>query len=97
MNTTFNEVPNFNWDFEAMLSLPEYWQDFRPATASVHVPVLYFHGLHDWMTGPQHYCGALFPDVLLWSSDVGHMPFLENKKDLEQSIACYCEKNAFSV
>ncbi len=89
LSATFGEVPDFNWDFEAMLSMLDYWQDFRPATAQVKVPVLYFHGLRDWMTGPEHYLGARFPLLLLWGSDVGHMPFLENKADLERAIVHY--------
>jgi proline iminopeptidase len=29
---------------------------------------------------------------MLWGSDVGHVPFLENKVDLEKAIASYQKK-----
>jgi proline iminopeptidase len=33
--------------------------------------------------------------MMLWGSDVGHMPFLENKEDLERAIAAYIDKYGF--
>jgi proline iminopeptidase len=95
MNATFGEVPNFNWDYEVMLTVSDYWQDFKPATADVPVPVLFFYGQRDWMTGPEHYRGLKFPSLLLWGSDVAHMPFMENKPDLERAIAAYRQKTGF--
>ncbi len=95
MNATFSELPDFNWDYEVMLTVSDYWQDFKPATAAVQVPVLFFYGQRDWMTGPEHYRGVNFPSLLLWGSDVAHMPFMENKPDLEQAITAYRQKTGF--
>jgi proline iminopeptidase len=78
-----------------MLALPDYWQNFKPYAARVEAPVLFFYGRRDWMTGPEHYRGADFPNLLLWGSDVAHMPFMENKPDLDRAIAAYRQRYAF--
>ncbi len=33
--------------------------------------------------------------MMLWGSDVGHMPFLENIPDLEKAITSFVERNGF--
>ena len=47
------------------------------------------------MCGPTSHEGLKFPHMMLWGSDVGHMPFLENKEDLEKAIVAYLEKYRF--
>jgi proline iminopeptidase len=44
------------------------------------------------MAGPAIYKGVHFPEMMLWGSEVGHMPFLENKADLEKAIVSYQKK-----
>lgn len=47
------------------------------------------------MAGPEHYQGMHFPEMMLRGSDVVHMPFMENKPDLERAIASYQQKYRF--
>ncbi len=90
MNATFNEVPNWNWDFgNAAMSIAEYQQNFKPGTAEVQVPVLFFYGKQDWMVGPEHYRGVNFPKLLLWESPAGHVPFMEDEEGLTQAIDAF--------
>jgi proline iminopeptidase len=90
MNATFADIPHWNHDLERMFArFPEYFQDYRTGAPAVKVPVLFFYGRTDWMVGPEHYKGVHFPHMLLWGSDVGHIPFIENKADLEKAIIEY--------
>lgn len=87
MNATFSEIPNWNNDFAGIgLSHCDYLVDFKPYTAKIEIPVLFFYGTRDWNVGPEHYKGVKFPNMLLWKSDVGHVPFLEKKDDLEKAM-----------
>ncbi len=96
MNATYGEVPHWNNDFSSVaLTIDDYWKDFRKNTPDIKIPVLFFYGRTDWMVGPEHYKGVKFPDMILWGSDVGHMPFLENKTDLERAINSYAAKYKF--
>jgi len=96
MNETYYAFETWNNDqSEKILELPDYWTDFRPLTSAVNQPVLFFYGKTDWAIGPEHYKGMLFPNMQLWGSDVGHMPFLENKADLVNAIESFCAQNKF--
>lgn len=87
MNDSFNEIPNWNHTFSGIgISHKDYQKNFKVYTSSIKKPVLFFYGEYDWSIGPEHYKGVNFPNMLLWKSKVGHMPFMENKKDLEKSI-----------
>ncbi len=93
MNSTYGEVSNWNWDFgNNAMEIGDYWVDFKKSTGDMNMPVLFFYGTKDWMIGPKHYEGVKFPKMLLWGSEVGHMPFLENKADLEKAILRYLKK-----
>lgn len=93
MNETFAEIPDWNWDFgNNAMNVKDYWADFLKETCNVKIPVLFFYGKNDWMVGPEHYRGVKFPDMMLWGSDAGHMPFLENKDDMMQAISSYRQK-----
>ena len=97
MNRSFQEIPDFNNDFSGEFrSFPEYFRDYRPATAGVEIPVLFFYGKTDWSVGPRHYRKVRFPNMILWGSDVGHMPFLENGEDMQKAILAFLEKNGLS-
>jgi proline iminopeptidase len=96
MNDTYSHFQSWNGDqSENILDDRGYWQDFSIHTAEVKQPVLFYYGKADWAVGPDHYTRAAFPNMLLWGSDVGHMPFLENIPDLEKAITSFAEKYGF--
>jgi len=93
MNRTFSEIPDWNWEFgNTAMTMNDYTGDFQKETGKIKVPVLFFYGKQDWMVGPEHYKGVKFPNMMLWGSDVGHMPFIENKDDLMKAISSYQRK-----
>ena len=96
MNKSFEEIP-FNHEFENLSIPPEYLEDFKHLTPEMGMPVLFFYGKTDWMVGPEHYKGVEFPEMILWGSNVGHVPFMENKEDLEKAIITYVNKYDESV
>ncbi|MBS3993019.1 MAG: alpha/beta hydrolase [Bacteroidetes bacterium] len=90
INATYSEIENWNGDFgNYALEIQDYWSDFKKNTPQLKMPVLFFYGTKDWMMGPKHYKGVKFPNMLLYKSNVGHMPFLENKSDLLKAIKKY--------
>lgn len=96
MDDTYKDIPNWNHNFSSKaLDCQDYWKDFRPETSKVKLPVLVFYGTRDWLVGPDHYKGLNFPNRLLWKSEVGHMPFMEAKEDLEKAIKSYLETYKF--
>lgn len=96
MNKTYEALSNFNFDFgNAAMQNVEYWRNFKLLTSRMEMPVLFFYGTSDWMVGPEHFKGVDFPNILLWESEVGHIPFQENKEDLQKAILAYSEKNKF--
>jgi proline iminopeptidase len=96
MNKTYHEIPDWNNDFSSVaLTLGDYLKDYRKNTSNINVPVLFFYGKTDWSIGPDHYKGIHFPEIILWGSDVGHFPFLENKADLGKAIERYLVKYKF--
>ncbi|MCP9200728.1 alpha/beta hydrolase [Gramella sp. GC03-9] len=97
MNATWAEVENWNYDFgNSALSYDAYWKDYSVLSKTITVPVLFFYGRTDYMVGPEHYKLVQFPNMMLWGSDVGHVPFLENTEDLKKAILAYREKFSFS-
>lgn len=93
MNETFNEIPNWNYDFAGIgLNHEDYLKNFKVYTADIKIPVLFFYGEYDWTIGPEHYKGVNFPNMYLWKSKVGHVPFMENKKDIEKAIDKFFKK-----
>lgn len=93
INSTYSEIENWNGDFgNKAMGIQDYWVDFRTFTPQLKMPVLFFYGTKDWMIGPKHYKGVKFPNMLLYKSKVGHMPFLENKYDLLKAISKYQKK-----
>jgi proline iminopeptidase len=96
MNDTYSHFQSWNGDqSENILDVSDYWQDFTVHTSEVMQPVLFYYGKTDWAIGPDHYRRAAFPDMLLWGSDTGHMPFLENTPDLQRAIITFTEKYGF--
>jgi len=93
MDASFDDIPDWNKDQEnKLLDAKEYWQDFAPLSASIQAPVLFFYGTSDWMVGPNHYKLARFPNLLLWPSKVGHVPFLEAPADVGRAISAYQQR-----
>ncbi len=96
MDASYDEIKNWNYDLgNNGLSVKEYWIDFKPLAMNMKMPVLFFTGNSDWMAGPENYKGVHFPNMLLYKSDVGHIPFIENKGDLENAIIQYIKKYQF--
>jgi proline iminopeptidase len=90
MNASFAEIPNWNWDFgNVAMEISDYHQDFRPYTRQLQMPVMFYYGEFDWMVGPEHYKGVHFPVMMLWESQVGHMPFMESQEDLIRAISIW--------
>jgi len=86
MAASFDEIPNWNHDQENKLNFNDYLADLTAATPGLKMPVLFFYGKTDWAVGRSQYKYVHFPNQLLWGSDVGHVPFLENPADLEKAI-----------
>lgn len=87
------EIDNFNYDLgKYAMNYPDYWEDFKPLTANMYMPVLYFYGKTDYMVGPEHYKTLEFSNLMLWESNGGHVPFIEDKEDLEKAILAYLRK-----
>jgi proline iminopeptidase len=96
MDATFDEIPHFNHDFEqAPVDRKDYWVDYRPAAKTMKMPILFFYGRTDYRVGPEHCRGVHFPNMLLIGSNVGHVPSLENKADLEKAITRYRQRYGF--
>jgi len=93
MNETYSGFPSWNGDqSEKIMEVDDYWCDFSQRSPGVKQPVLFYYGKTDWAIGPEHYKKASFPEMILWAGDAGHMPFLENKKDLEKAIENYISR-----
>lgn len=96
MNATYAGFKNWNYDFgSTAMGIDDYWKNFKPLTSKVKVPVLFFYGTKDWMVGPKHYRGVNFPEMMLWKNDGGHIPFQENKEDLQEAILTFAEEYGF--
>ena len=90
---TYHAFPQLNNDFtKAALKLPDYLVNFKIYSYKINIPVLFFYGQTDWTTGPDHHKGIDFPYMVKWPSDVGHMPFIENKEDVEAAIVAYLKR-----
>ena len=93
MEGTYWNIKSWNNDqSEYILTVPEYWNDYRQFCPKINQPVLFHYGTTDWSVGPEHYKGVKFPNMLLWGSEVGHMPFMENKADLEKAIVEFIKR-----
>lgn len=90
------EIENYNYDLSNnVMNYPDYWEDFKPLTANLQMPVLYFYGKTDYMVGPEHYKTLNFPNLMLWESNGGHVPFIEDKENLEKAVLAYLKKHSF--
>ena len=74
---------------DIVLTIDDYWQDFRLLTSDVSVPVLFFFGRFDHSVGPDFYKGVHFPNAIIVGADCGHFPFLEAPEDLHQALQCF--------
>lgn len=93
MNNTFGDIPDWNWrQGSQIMEVEDYHKNFKPFTVQLSMPVLFFYGKTDWMIGPDHYQGIAFPELLLWGSPVGHMPFMENRTDLLKALDTFMQK-----
>lgn len=78
-------------DGEKALFIDDYWEDFRPLTQKVNVPVLYLYGTQDYAVGPGHYKGLNFPKSIIRGADCGHIIFLEEPTLFANSLDEYLE------
>lgn len=76
---------------EKALFINDYWEDFRPLTQKVNVPILYLYGTQDYAVGPNHYKGLNFPNAIIRGADCGHMIFLEEPALFANSLDEYLE------
>lgn len=96
MDSVMEEIKNHNYDFSnAVMKLEEYFGNFKPLAAELQFPVLYFYGEKDWMIGPEHFKNLNFPNLLLWNNKGGHIPFIEEREDLQNAILKYMSTNNF--
>ena len=97
MDATYSGFENWNYDFgNAAWDFEDYWRNFLPQSQEVNIPVLFYYGTTDWMVGPEHYKKINFPNMLLWESNGGHLPFQENTDELEKAILSYFQKYHFN-
>ncbi len=90
------QLADFNYDLgNYVWNYPEYWNNFKPQTSKMSMPVLYFYGKNDFMVGPQHYNGIDFPNLMLWENKGGHIPFIEDREDLEKAILAFAREYNF--
>lgn len=93
MAKTFGEVENFNWGSEEfIINHPSYMENFKRYTNDIDVPVLFFYGKKDISVGETSIKGIEFPNMIFWGADVGHTPFIEDKKGLDKAITKYRKK-----
>lgn len=96
IDATYGDIHNWNGSFSNLaFSISDYWENYKPHSSKVNIPVLFFYGSEDWMVGPDHYKNIDFPKGMMWESKVGHMPFMENREDLEQAILSFSSKHDF--
>ena len=93
MNAVMGRISNWNHSFAAQVNnFPEYFADFSPLTKKIKVPVLVFSGNSDFAIGPEHYKLIQFPKQMLVREEVGHLPFIEAKPELEAAVTRYLDK-----
>lgn len=90
------DSPDFHKDCishngEHVLFMDEYWQDFRPLTSNVNVPVLFLFGTQDFSVGPEFYTGVHFPNAVVCGAECGHMIFIEEPTLFENCLDDYLE------
>lgn len=96
LNEISAEIENFNYDLSNYaMEYPETWKNFKPLSKNMTMPVLYFYGTEDFKVGPDHYQNLEFPNLLLWESKGGHIPFIEEEEELEKAIIVYAKKFNF--
>lgn len=66
---------------ETVMEIDDFWEDFRPLSSTVTVPVLYFIGKYDRAVGPESYKDLLFPNAVIKIGNCGHFPFLESPEE----------------
>jgi proline iminopeptidase len=96
VNETYSNFDSWNSDYsENAMEVSDCWKDFSLLTSKIKQPVLFYYGTNDWAVGPDHYKRITFPNMLLWGSDHGHMPFLENKDEVMKAIRSYKNRYHF--
>ena len=74
---------------ESVLDIEDYWEDFRPLSSTVTVPVLFFVGKYDRSIGPESYKDLHFPNAVIRTGVCGHFPFLESPKEWAAALDAY--------
>jgi len=63
---------------EGRNTLPEYYADYAPETASLDLPVLVITGTRDYAVGPDEHKRFRFPHQRTVTLDGGHLPYYES-------------------
>ncbi|GAB2944330.1 alpha/beta hydrolase [Hymenobacter coalescens] len=87
----FSQPPNRAFA-AAVYQLPEYLQDFTPASAGLRMPVLVLSGKDDYVTGPEHYKSFRFPQQQVVQLPGKHYPFQENPAEFQQAVTAFVRK-----
>ena len=74
---------------ETVMEIDDYWEDFRPLSSTVTVPVLYFVGKYDRAIGPESYTDVHFPNAVIKIGNCGHFPFLESPEEWAAALDEY--------
>ncbi len=87
MDSVMSQVSSHNYEFSSRaFNIAEYYHNYKPMALNIDMPVLLYFGRTDYAVGPNHYKGIDFPKGTLHLWDGGHVPFMEGKQELEETI-----------
>lgn len=88
MDSVMAEIPNPNKEFmRSALGMSQYYQNYKSMAANLDMPVLLYYGTNDYSIGPDHADDMPFPNKTIHKWKGGHVPFMEGKEELEETIA----------
>lgn len=92
MDSIMAEVPNSNKEFgRKALSMEQYHKNYKPLAPTFSMPVLLYYGTKDYSIGLDHADDIQFPNQTLHKWNGGHVPFMEGRTELENTITKWLE------